>query len=90
MNITANRKARRKAGTLQTSNSKTSNYIINHQVAFVKYKSKPRASPMTNYELIKSFDLEQMACFIVNFRRVFGRVYTLELAKKILESEAVL
>ena len=88
MKINAKRKARRKAGALHASYSKNCNYIIKHAISIVKYKR--RASPMTNYELIKSFDLEQMAHFLVNFRRVFDRVYTIELAKKILESEAVI
>ena len=90
MKINVKRKARRKAGALHASYSKKCNYIREHSISIVKYKRKPRASPMTNYELIKSFDLEQMAHFLVNFRRVFDRVYTIELAKKILESEAVI
>ncbi len=90
MKIKAKRKARRKAGASQTSYSKNCNFIINHSISIVKYRRKPRTSPMTNYEFIKSLDLDQMAHFLVNFRRVFGRVYTIELAEKILKDEAII
>lgn len=90
MKTNIKRKARHEAGASKTSCSKISNYIISHSISIVKYKYKHRASTMTNYDLIKTFDLEQMAHFLVNFRRVFGRVKTIEIAKKILESEAVL
>lgn len=90
MKIKVKRKTHRKAGALTVSRSKTCNYIIKHQVIFVKYSIKPRASPMTNFEFIKSLDLDQMAHFLVNFRRVFGRVYTIERAEKILKDEAII
>lgn len=89
MRINVKRKAHRKDCTLTMSSSKTCNLIIAHSVLFVKYK-KPSEKPKNNYELIKSFDLNQMAHFLVNFRKILGMVDSVELAEKILKSEAVI
>lgn len=88
MKINAKRKARHKVGALTASYSKNFNFIIYHQILFVKYK-KPSEKPKNNYELIKTFDLNQMAHFLVNFRKILGMVDSVELAEKILKSEAV-
>ena len=89
MRINVKRKAHRKAGALTASYSKNCNLIIAHSVLFVKYK-KPSEKTKNNYELIKSFDLNQMAHFLVNFRKILGMVDSVELAEKILKSEAVI
>lgn len=91
MTIKAKRKARRKAGASRTSCSKNCNYIITHSVSVVKYKRKPRApTPKNNYELIKSFNLDQLAFFLANYHRVLGRVDSVKVAKRILRSEAII
>ncbi len=91
MKINAKRKARRKAGALTASYSKTCNLIIAHYKSVVKYKRAPRASAAkNNYELIKSFNLEQLAFFLVNFHKVLGAVDNVKIAKRILRSEAII
>ncbi len=91
MKINTKRKARRKAGALTTSYSKTCNLIIAHNISVVKYRRAPRApAARNNYELIKSFNLEQLAYFLVNFHTVLGAVDDVKIAKRILRSEAII
>lgn len=82
MNFTSKRKAHRKAGALQASYSKNYNCIIAHQSIFVKYS---RSAVKTNYDLIRSLNLEEMAAFLYNFRFVIANIDNKECARKILE-----
>lgn len=86
MNFTSKRKARRKAGALQASYSKNYNCIIAHQSIFVKYsRSAVKTNVKTNYDLIRSLNLEEMAAFLYNFRFVIANIDNKECARKILE-----
>ncbi len=91
MKINCRKKGHCKVETLTVTKREYRSFIISHNRAFVKHqKKKSRTSPpRTNFELIKSFDIEQLAIFLVNFRQVFGMIDNVEIAKKILESEAV-
>lgn len=92
MKINGKRKDHCKVETLTVVKREYRNLIISHNRAFVKHRKKKSRTlpPQTNFDLIKSFDIEQLAIFLVNFRQVFGMIDNVEIAKRILESEAII
>ncbi len=92
MKINGKRKDHCKAETLTVVKREYRNIIITRNCTFVKHQKKKSRTlpPRTNFELIKSFDIEQLAIFLVNFRQVFAMIDNVEIAKRILESEAII
>ncbi len=66
----------------QRSSRKYRTLIITNKKAVVK------ANKLTCLEVIKTFDAEQMACFIANFQKLGKTRRNVKRIKQILESEA--
>ena len=68
----------------QRSSRKYRTLIITNKTAVVKRKRR------TNFEVIKSFDIEQMAHFFANYHIILskGRGSRVQAVKRFLESEA--
>ena len=88
MKISIKKKAHRKDCTLTMSNLNNLNLIIEHSASFVKYYRKPRASPITNFDIIKSFTVQQLAFFLMNFGMISGDIGSVKKAEEFLRSKA--